>query len=291
MKQISLLSVAAAVVLCVFSSCTKVNMIDEQQENELSAKRNSTSNCQSLNYVIGTDTDLAPFQKTIDPLTGKVSAIRAGAYTIKVAEVFNFDVRYKDQYAYFLSQGSTTDTVLKAHFDRKGNLLSLTPGNAPNENYLPVSFEYRNGKVSRMKISFNGSYLVSDFSYDRNGNVTRIQDQPFGGQAMGYVEYAYHPTMKASNQVYFHEPVGFSRNSFIIAKYMNWLPSLTPTNLLTRTIVNWEGDYEAQNVYLKNHQLDGKGNLIRYEVAGSAAGESYEQHNITWSCPATGALN
>jgi hypothetical protein len=290
MKQISLLSVAAAVVLCVFSSCTKVNMIDEQQENELSAKRKSTSNCQSLNYVIGTDTEMAPFQKTIDPLTGKVSSIRAGAYTINVAEVFNFDVKYSGQYAYFLSQGSITDTVLKAHFDKKGVLLSLTPGNAPNENYLPVTFEYKGGKLSKMKIAFNGSNLVSDFSYDRNGNLKRIQEQPFNGEPMGYVEYQYHPSMKASNQVYFHEPVGFSRNSFIIAKYMNWLPSTTPTNLLTRTIVNW-GDYEAQNVYIKNHQLDGKGNLVKYEVAGSAGGESYEQHNITWSCPSTGALN
>ncbi|MGZ5246039.1 MAG: hypothetical protein ACXWV5_03110 [Flavitalea sp.] len=291
MKKINLLSVAAAVVLFVFSSCTKVNMNDEQQENELSAKRNSTSNCQSLNYVIGTDTEMAPFQKTIDPFTGKVSAIRAGAYTIMVAEIFNFDVRYKDQYAYFLSQGSTTDTILKAHFDKKGNLLSLIPGNAPNENYLPIRFEYKNGKVSRMRISFNGSDLVSDFTYDRNGNVTRIQEQPIGGQAMGYVEYAYHPTMKASNQVYLHEPVGFSRNSFIMAKYMGWLPSLIPSNLLTRTIVNWEGEYEAQNVYLKNHQVDSKGNLISYEVASSAAGETYEKHNITWSCPVNGSLN
>ena len=273
MKQITFLSAATALALTIFSSCTKVDLVEQPAENELNKIKPAKSNCQSLSFVINNDWDYAPFQKTIDPLTHKISAIKAGVYTIVVQELLDMDVRYKNNNAYLLAKGSTTDTIMKASFDKSGKLLSIVGGNKPNENYLPTYFSYnKSGRVSEMKIGFMGSQLVRKFYYDGNGNCIMRKEM----EGSGYVAYTYNPAGKAAGQAYFHEPVGFSENTFVLAKYMEWLPSLKPVNIMTKTVVFWD-DYQAMDATLTDHQLDAKGNLLSYKVSGIT-------HSTTWNC-------
>lgn len=272
MKQITFLSAATALALTIFSSCTKVDLVEQPLENELNKLKPGKSNCQSLSFVINNDWDYAPFQKTIDPVTQKISSIKAGVYTIVVQELLDMDIRYNNHNAYFLAKGSTTDTIMKANFDKQGNLLSIVGGNKPNDNYLPTYFSYKSGRVSQMKIDFMGGQLVRKFYYDANGNCIMRKEM----EGAGYVAYTYNSARKAANQAYFHEPVGFSENTFLLAKYMEWLPSLKPVNLMTRTVVYWD-DYQAMNETISDHQLDAKGNLISYKVNDII-------HSTNWSC-------
>lgn len=281
MKHISFLSAATALTVFVFSSCTKVDLVEQPGNEALNAVKPGTANCQSVSYAFNNDLTYAPFQKTIDPVTQKVTSIKAGVYVISVSELLDMDVRYQNTNAYFLAKGSTTDTIMKASFDRKGRLLSIVGGNAPNENYLSTYFTYnKSGRLSQMKIDFNGGQLERQFYYDANGNCILRQEMESGG---GYVAYTYNNAAKAANQAYFHEPVGFSENTFMLAKYMEWLPSLKPTNLLTRTVVIWDEGYQAMDATLSNHQLDAKGNLVSFVIDGVT-------NNISWNCGSSSTI-
>ncbi len=279
MKQFTFLSAAAALTFAI-SSCTKVDLVEQPVENELNALKLSKANCQSLSFIVNNDADYAPFQKTINPLTGKVSSIKAGVYVISVSEILDMDVIYKNNNTYFLAKGSSTDTIMKANFDKKGNLLSIVGGNAPNGNYLNTYFSYKSGRVSQMKIDFNGGQLVRNFFYDGNGNCILIKEMEAGG---GSISYSYNNARKAGNQAYFHEPVGFSHNTFMLAKYMEWLPSLKPSNLMTKTVVVWDEGYQAMDATLTDHQLDAKGNLISYKLDGI-------NHVTNWNCGSSGII-
>lgn len=296
MNKISVYSVALASALVAFSSCSKVEQLN--QEEEVAALRpvvNAGANCQAVAYTTTNLSDASSsyqtFQKTLDPATGKVNYIKAGIYSLMVSEYLEMNLHWQNNRVAFTAASNSADTILIAHFDKKGLLVSITQGNAPNENYLPTNFQYKNGKLSAMRINFQGSQLVSNFTYDKNGNCKKIQELPLNGQDMGYVEYEYNTGVKATNQVYFDEPRGFTRNTFSLAEYMGWLPGLNPVNLRTHTKVVWEDGYEAHNVYYKNHVTDGTGKLTKYEVAFSPSDASYEKHEINWTCPSTGTIN
>lgn len=296
MNKISVYSVALASALVVFSSCSKVEQLNQNEDvAALKPIVKSVSSCQADTYTTTNLSDASSnfqtFQKTFDQVTGKVNFIKAGIYSIMVSEYLEMNVHWQTNRVAFTSASNPSDTILIAKFDKKGLLLSIVHGNAPNENYLPTNFQYKAGRLSTMKVNFNGSQLVSNFTYDRNGNLKRIQELPFNGQDMGYVEYEYNTAVTASNQLYFDEPRGFNRNTFTLAEYMGWLPGLKPVNLRTHSKVVWEGGYQVHDVYYKNHVTDGSGNLTKYEVASSASDESYEKHEINWTCPVAGNTN
>ena len=289
MNKISFSTLALAGAVLVFSSCSKVGQLNEPEDDVLAKSlKHNAKECEAIAYnttnLSDPSANYLTFQKTVDPASSRVNHIKAGVYSITVQEYLEMDLHWQNNRVAFTSSSAPSDTILIANFDKKGLLKSIVPGNAPNENYLPTKFEYRDGKLSVMKIDFMGSELVSNFRYDRNGNITRIQEQPFNGTDMGYVEYQYQNSAKANGQLYFDEPRGFSKNTFTLAEYLGWLPGLKPVNLRTHTKVVWEEGYEAHDVYYKNHVLDGAGNLVSYEVASSPNDDSYERHQINWTC-------
>ncbi len=291
MKRVSLSCALIAGVLISSSSCTKVNELNPEAELQASRQKPQGVVCQSENYSLSAIADPASstqaFSKTFDPITGQVKTISAGIYSIMISEHLDMNVHWQKNRVAFTSSSSPSDTILIANFDKKGNLVSIVDGNSPNENFLPTTFQYNGTRLSTMRVQFQGTELVSKFTYDRSGNVTRIQELPSNGTTPGYIEYKYNTGATAGNQIYLDEPRGFNRNTFTLAQYMGWLPSLSPVNVRTQSKVVWEDDYEVHNVYYKNHQTDGSGNLIKYEVASDANSDAYEQHVIGWKCPTT----
>ena len=135
----------------------------------------------------------------------------------------------------------------------------------------------------RRSISFNGMELVSNFSYDRNGNLVLMQDVSLFGEVPGRSEFSYNLSSTAKNQNYFDEPRGFAENSYMLLQYLGLLP-LSPTNLRTGSKVYWEDDYLASDVSLTDHVVDGNGNLVSYKSASPESGTAISQFTINWSC-------
>ena len=85
--------------LFYMTSCTKVQMAEEQEEN-LNARSIpvTKSSCEALSFntqsLSDPDYHYSNFTKTVDPVTGKISSIEVGIYSGgSISEWVNFHLR------------------------------------------------------------------------------------------------------------------------------------------------------------------------------------------------------
>lgn len=274
------------------TGCTKVEMVNAEPETLSKPSASNPIPCQALSFISSSIMDpsysVTGFSKSMDAASGQVQLITAGIYSGGgIEDSIALRAVYAKQSIAFVHRDRPADTVLVASLDKKGMVIATRDGNAPDFNFLPTSFSYRNGKISTMKVALNGTSLSSNFSYDKNGNITLIQNVSQYGETPGRIEYSYDASRKAANQVYFDEPRGFSLNTYTLLEYAGLLPT-RPVNLRTAVKVMWEDDYEAYNASLLNHQVDGSGNLIQYEMKNAGGDEVVSRYRINWACGSGG---
>ena len=235
------------IALFYLSSCTKVQLAEQQEEN-VNAKSVAIpkSSCQALSFnaqsLSDPDYQYSNFTKTIDPTTGKISNIEVGIYSGgSIGEWIKFNVVYRNNNIALVLADNSSDTAINIKLNNLGFAESATNGNAANSNFLPTRLKYKEGKLVRRNISFNGMELVTNFTYDRNSNLVLMQDVSLFGEVPGRSEFTYDMSRTAKNQVYFDEPRGFAENSYMLMQYLGVLP-LTPVNLRTASKVYWEDD-------------------------------------------------
>jgi len=278
--------------IIVFASCTKVQLAPEQTENLSSASKTvPVAICQALDFTAQSlsdpDYSYMNFKKTADPASGKITTIEVGIYSGGgISEWVKFNVIYKNKNLSLVYSEHPADTAMNIKLNNEGYADYTSDGNSPEGNFLPTKFKYRNGKVLTRKISFYGNELVAAFTYDRNGNLTLIQDGSQFGEVPGRSEYSYNLTRTAKNQVYYDEPRGFSENTYMLLQYMDLLP-LRSTNIRTSSKVYWQDDYLVYDVKLVNHIVDGSGNLNSYESASPESNESITRYTVNWTCSGT----
>ncbi|HSB93025.1 MAG TPA: hypothetical protein VLC28_07915 [Flavitalea sp.] len=276
-------------ILCI-TSCTKVQLSEEQPENLNSKSVSpSKSSCNAISFnaqsLSDPDYHYSNFTKTVDPVTGRTTAIEVGIFSGGgFSEWIKFDVVYKNKSMALVLSGNKADTVMNIRLNNEGFADFTTNGNAPDVNFLPTKLKYKNGKLMRRSISFNGMELVANFSYDGNGNLTLMQDVSLFGEVPGRSEFSYDLNRSAANQRYFDEPRGFAENSYMVLQYLDLLP-LAPKNLRTGSKVYWEDDYLVSDVSLTGHVVDGKGNLVSYKSVSPESGTEISQFTVNWSCP------
>ena len=195
-------------------SCTKIDNNIANAEAELLKPRKPVSVCQDLSFTYKGLPDGATtttFLKSFDPATGRPSRIQVGvAEGGTIVETVSFNIKWLKNQIAFMADGSSTDTVLVAALDNKGLVTSVRQGNAPNFEFLPTRFQYKENRLSVMTINLNGTSFVSRFTYDNNGNCVKIQDDAKNGQSGGRVDYKYDLTKKATQQSYRDEIAPFT---------------------------------------------------------------------------------
>jgi hypothetical protein len=285
----NLYCLSTLIALFYLSSCTKVQLAEEQQES-LNGKSVSISksSCEALNFNAQSLTDpdyhYSNFTKTVDGTTGKVTSIEVGIYSGgSISEWIKFNVVYKNKNIALVLADNNSDTAINIKLNSEGFADYTTNGNAPNANFLPTRFKYKDGKLMRRNISFNGMDLVANYTYDRNGNLVLMQDVSLFGEVPGRSEFSYDMSRTAKNQAYFDEPRGFAENSYMLLQYLGLLP-LTPKNVRTGSKVFWEDDYLVSDVKLTDHVIDGAGNLVSYKTASPESTVPQSQFTINWSC-------
>lgn len=290
----NILCLAVSCALVFVTGCTKVEMVNADPETLSKPAVNNTNPCQALSFTSTSINDpsysVTGFSKSMEPGTGQVQSLTAGIYSGgAIEDSIPFRLIYGNQSIAFIRRDRPADTILVANLDKKGLVTSTRDGNAPDFNYLPTSFSYRNGKISGMKITLNGTQLSSNFTYDKNGNLLLIQNVSQYGETPGRIEYKYDLSRKAANQIYFDEPRGFSLNTYTLLEYAGLLPT-RPSNLRTGVRVMWEDDYEAYNADILNHQVDAAGNLIQYEMKHAGGDEAVSRFQINWACGSGGDI-
>lgn len=274
--------------------CTKVTQVEALNDTVASGAKRNVSICQPISFysesASGPEIQYTTvFKRWINSTSGKPDRVLAGISSGgAIVDSILFSLVWEKNRVSFLRDGSPGDTVLVAYIDKNGLPLRIIAGNKPDENFLPTSFQYRSGKISRMLIAFNGSQLVADFYYDKNGNCIRIQEKGDGTYTPGRVEYTYSTSSKASGQIYADEPRGFSWNTYSLAEYSGLLSQNQPVNLRTGTMVVWEDNYVVYDMAIRNHQIDTKGNLISYDVVDPVDNSTATHHTIGWSCSRDG---
>jgi hypothetical protein len=184
----------------------------------------------------------------------------------------------------FVNAAAPADTILVATLNARGKVEKITQGNKPDYMFLPTTFEYNNDRLTAMNITLGSNTTKSNFFYDNQNNITSIEDQPTPSVSVpGKVSYGY-TTQKAAQQFYMDEPRGYSWNSFSLLQYAGLFPELNPTNLRTSTKVLWGNNYQAYNMNIANHQLDGNNNLTSYEVLNPGSSEVASKYNLGWNC-------
>jgi len=69
-------------------------------------------------------------------------------------------------------------------------------------------------------------------------------------------------------------------------QYIGLFPELQPVNLRTSTKVTWGNNYLAYQMNIGNHQVDGQGKLVSYDVMSPGSEQAISHYNINWSCNA-----
>lgn len=273
----------------IFFSCTKVQLTPEGQEELINnSKPVSSSNCTAIDFTSQSlsdpDYNYFNFKKTVDPASGRVSMIEVGIYSGGgISEWVKFNVIYKNKSVSLVNSDNPADTAMNIKLNNDGNADFTTDGNAPNSNFLPTRLKYKNARLISRRISFAGTELASNFSYDGNGNLTLIQDISQYGEVPGRSEYSYDLTRTAKSQVYYDEPRGFAENTYMLLQYLDLLP-VKPINIRTASKVYWQDDYLVYDVRLINHVIDGSGNLNTYESASSESTGSISRFTTNWNC-------
>ncbi len=264
-------------------SCQKVNSIRE----DLDEKKNKNDLCliSSFSYSNSSVPSETIFTNHYD-LSGRSLEVEAGVYSGgTIFTHLNFSVRWTANGIFFLDANAPQDTILFATYDRKGRVQGIFPGNRPNYNFLPTTFEYNNNRVQAMNITLAGNAEASYFDYDQRGNLVSITDAPTTSVPIpGKVEHTYATNEKADDQFYFDEPRKFSWNSFSLLQYVGLFPELQPVNLRTSTKVTWGNNYQAYHMDISNHQIDPKGKLVSYDIMSPGSPTTISHFNINWSC-------
>jgi len=280
-KSLSYGALLAGTALTLFS-CQKVNSIQEDKEDN---KKNNLCLISSFSYSNSSVPSETIFTNHYD-ISGRSLEVEAGIFSGgAIFTHLTFSVRWTSDRIIFLDAGAVQDTILYATFDRKGRVEGIFPGNKPNDNFLPTTFEYNNNRVRAMNITLAGNIETSYFDYDQRGNLVSISDVPTTSVPIpGKVEHQYSSSEKAVDQFYFDEPRKFSWNSFTVLQYIGLFPELQPANFRTSTKVTWGNNYQAYHMEIKNHQVDGNGKLVSYDIVSPGSTTTISHYNINWSC-------
>jgi hypothetical protein len=272
-------------------SCTKVQLLAEQEENNIASKKGSNSSCENIEFraksLLDQEYKYSNFTKTMDPLTARVRTIEAGVYSGGgINEWIKFNIVYNKRTISLVLTENNSDTAMHIKLNNDGFADYTYNGNKPDENFLPTKFKYKKGKVLSRGIRFNGKEFVANFSYDKNGNLLLMQDVPLYGELPGRSEYTYDVTRTVNNQSYFDEPRGFIENTYMLLQYMDLLP-LKPVNIRTGSKVLWEDNYLVYDSKLSGHVIDGNGNLISYESSSVQSNTATSHYELNWRCEST----
>ena len=99
----NLYCLSTLITLFYLSSCTKVQLTEEQEENlNVKSVSISKSSCEALNFTAQSLTDpdyhYSNFTKTVDGATGKVTSIEVGIYSGgSISEWIKFNLVYKNK--------------------------------------------------------------------------------------------------------------------------------------------------------------------------------------------------
>ena len=282
-KSLTYATLLAGTAFSLFS-CQKVNSVRDDIE-EKKHKNQELCLISSFSYSNSAIPLQTIFTNRYD-LAGRSLEVEAGVFSGgAIASNKPFNIKWASNGLAFIDANSLSDTILIAYFDRKGRVEKISAGNAPNQDFLPTTFQYSNNRLSSMGITLAGNVRTSYFDYDQKGNIVSISDAPTTSVPIpGKVEYVYATNEKAKQQCYFDEPRGFSWNSFTLLQYVGLFPELEPVNLRTSTKVNWGNNYQAYYMNITNHQLDQDGKLLSYDIVSPGGGNTISRYNINWTC-------
>ena len=269
----------------ILFSCKKVGV---GENGEIQDKRvEKKASCLITSFDFANSSYSQTVFKTQYSSNGNAFRIEAGTYSggsINSSIVLN--VITAGNAISFVNAASPSDTVLVATLNSRGKVEKIAAGNKPDFMFLPTTFDYSNDRVTAMHITVGNNTTTSNFFYDSRNNNTSIEDQPSGSvNVPGKVVYEY-ASQNAGQQFYMDEPRGFSWNSFSLLQYAGLFPELNPSNLRTNTKVLWGNNYQAYNMNIANHKLDGNKNLTSYETVNPGTGTTISKHNLAWNCSA-----
>ncbi|HKP31749.1 MAG TPA: hypothetical protein VJT83_03455 [Chitinophagaceae bacterium] len=267
----------------ILFSCKKVGVGPDGEVQESKVDKKSSCFITSLDYSNSAQSQTV--FKTQFNSEGNAFRIEAGTHSggvINSTIVLNI-VNSGSSIA-FVNAASPSDTILIASLNNRGKVEKISEGNKPDFAFPPTTFEYINDRVTAMHITLGSTTTTSNFLYDNKNNNTSIEDQPTASVPVpGKVTYEY-TNQKAGQQFYMDEPRGFSWNSFSLLQYAGLFPELNPSNLRSHTKVMWGNNYQAYDLDISNHQVDGNGNLTSYEVVSPNSGDVVSKYNLAWSC-------
>jgi len=266
-------------------SCQKVNSVIGDELADKKKTRKDLCLINSFSYSNRNVPTQTLFTNHFD-LNGRTLEIEAGLFSGgSVLSSIDLNAKWTTNGIAFIDASAPQDTILLATFDKKGRIDKIISGNKSNSQFLPTTFTYNKGVLESMTTTLAGKTETSNFNYDAKGNLTSIEDLPTASVPVpGKVEYQYAANEKASDQFYFDEPRKFSWNSFSLLQYIGLFPELQPVNLRTSTKVTWGNNYLAYQMNIGNHQVDGQGKLVSYDVMSPGSEQAISHYNINWSC-------
>ena len=284
-KSLSYSSLLAGTAIILFS-CQKVDTLGNPDlTNKSSKQKKNDCFIASLDYSNGNVPGKLIFKNYYDA-SDRIIKVDAGVFSGgSVLSTLAVDLKWSAAGIAFMKAGSIRDTVLYAFVGKKGRVDRIVPGNQPDMQFLPTSFEYAGDQLAALHITIAGKEETSYFNYDQKGNPSSITDAPAADVAVpGKIEYQYSANEKAKQQFYLDEPRKFSWNSFSLLQYIGLFPELQPVNLRTATKVIWGNNYQAYNMKIGNQQLDQQGKLIGYDIIYPQTGNIISHYNVNWKC-------
>lgn len=282
MKNFLKLACAASITGLVFSSCSK---LDQDAVHAPKVQNNiSQIPLEPAKYTISSvgvspreELNLFTFHENPD---GSLQvATQLTGETGSSSGQLSFNVIKSENQVAFVNSGKPSDTVFVAYLNEDGKVRAVKQGNAPDENFLPSSFYYENGKLSRLEVLFGKMKISSEFSYDSKGNLIKIKEFSNLDDETVTTVFGYDYTGTAGSQFYFELPTGFINNSFALLEYVGLFPELQPKNL--RTSVKKSDAYSETTVKYGNHKISPNGQLLGYDIVDDK-GNSLRNHSIEW---------
>jgi len=289
------------VVLSVLTAgCKKTEPPPVVQKCNLVEARSLVVNNFNPNHPVFPD-PLPLFQKTYDPVSGKLSKLNA--YMLYPGTPFpttEMQVVYNGSSQYFLK--SPTDTIAVFTYDNAGKIVeAFASGQVLSLRGFRLTkyrFNYTDGKLSsidsrveRDNIPFNYPLAYRTdmrFFYDDNVHaLKKIEYLTSNGTVYDTQTFEYDLTRKAKNQFYGDDFILSSSATFWqFLRYFDLFPEMRSEYLLAKVFETPGVFQEEKTKIYKNQVVDSNGNLISYsyDQYTFSAYRGQADWTVNWSC-------
>ncbi len=222
------------------------------------------------------------FKKTYDKSGKFVEEIDLCFYGFQPRILQSLILKSNQKKLWLVYKSHPLDTAFVITFNNAGRPATITSNTSTPG--FQTTFTYLNNRLDSVK--HMGDFGKFKCFYDQNGNILSMKkfEPDLGVYSGSFYEYDYSKRIKT--QVYFDELIGFSKEGMTLLQYLDFFPELNPRNIRIRTRAGLETHYFLGNYGLVNHQVDGEGKLISYQLIPDI-GPSFSQQGIIWKCGKT----